>query len=104
MIGHEVVVEPIGALRDVPLTWYVGLDVEGTRIGDALWRGEELDEHTRSRVVALFRLTLKKTRSATAIDEDPIYLILAMTAEKVLRMKPQNLLTGLPAHAMAAPI
>jgi len=29
--------------------------------------------------------------------EDPVYLILAMTADKLLRMKPQNLLTGMPA-------
>jgi hypothetical protein len=27
---------------------------------------------------------------------EPIYLILAMNAERMLRMKPQNLLTGLP--------
>ena len=39
--------------------------------------------------VALFRLTL--------LDRaDPVYLILAMTSEKTLRLKPQNLLTGLP--------
>ena len=28
--------------------------------------------------------------------DEPVYLILAMTPEHVLRMKPQNLLTGLP--------
>jgi hypothetical protein len=33
---------------------------------------------------------------------EPIYLILAMTAERTLRMKPQNLVTGLPiAHREA---
>jgi len=28
--------------------------------------------------------------------DNPIYLILAMTPERTLRMKPQNLVTGLP--------
>jgi hypothetical protein len=27
---------------------------------------------------------------------EPIYLILAMTPDRMLRMKPQNLVTGLP--------
>ena len=41
------------------LTWYVGLDADGTQIGDALWNGEELDEATRARVVGLYRLTFR---------------------------------------------
>ncbi len=31
-----------------------------------------------------------------------MYLILAMNADKVLRMKPQNLLTGLPIRHLEA--
>ena len=37
-------VEPLIEMRDINLTWYVGLDAEATRIGDALWNGDELDE------------------------------------------------------------
>ena len=33
---------------------------------------------------------------------EPVYLILAMTADKVLRMKPQNLVTGLPIRHLEA--
>ncbi len=103
MLSVGLAVEPLSEMRDVPLTWYVGLDTEGTRIGDALWRGEELDETTQRRVVALFRLTFGNSDPAAApIGDDPVYLILAMTADKVLRMKPQNLLTGLPARRLAA--
>jgi hypothetical protein len=87
----DIAVEPLRGMRDVPLTWYVGLDAEGTRIGDALWQGEELDEKAQRRVVGLFQLTFGNSA-------DPIYLILAMTTDKVLRMKPQNLLVGLPAR------
>jgi hypothetical protein len=102
MLSVEVAVEPLSEMRDVSLTWYVGLDAEGTRIGDALWRGEELDETTRRRVVGLFRLTFGDPDPAAAsIGDDPVYLILAMTADNAMRMKPQNLLTGLPARRLA---
>jgi len=103
MLSVVVAVEPLSEMRDVPLTWYVGLDAEGTRIGDALWHGEELDETTQRRVLALFRLTFgNPDLAAASIGDDPVYLILAMTADKLLRMKPQNLLTGLPARHLAA--
>jgi hypothetical protein len=104
MLSIDVAVEPLSEMRDVPLTWYVGLDAEGTRIGDALWHGEELDETTRRRVAGLFRLTFGKPGwAAEWTVDDPVYLILAMTADKVLRIKPQNLLTGLPARRPAVP-
>ena len=35
LLAIEVDVEPLTELRDVNLTWYVGLDAEATRIGDA---------------------------------------------------------------------
>jgi hypothetical protein len=33
---------------------------------------------------------------------EPVYLILAMTPDKLLRVKPQNLVTGLPVRALEA--
>jgi hypothetical protein len=33
---------------------------------------------------------------------EPIYLLLAMTPERILRMKPQNLVTGLPIRHLEA--
>ena len=48
LLAVEVEVEPLTEMRDVNLAWYVGLDADGTRIGDALWNGEELDEATRA--------------------------------------------------------
>ena len=92
-LGHllslDATVEPLRELRDARFTWYVGLDADGTRIGDALWRGDPVGEEERARLAALFRLTFDQAA-------DPIYLILAMTQDRMLRMKPQNLLTGLP--------
>ena len=41
-------------------------------------------------------------RPAELQEHDAVYLILAMTPDKVVRMKPQNLLTGLPVRRVAA--
>ena len=97
LLSIEVEIEPFTEVLDANLTWYVGLDADGTKIGDALWNGEPLDETARANAVGLFRLTF---RDPDIVDDkvqgEPVYLILAMGPDKVLRMKPQNLITGLP--------
>jgi hypothetical protein len=101
LLDIDVAVEPVNELRDVMLAWYVGLDSFATKIGDALWNGEELDEARRSHVVGLFRLTFRDpTVVIDRMADDPVYLILAMAPDRVLRMKPQNLLTGLPVRLL----
>ena len=68
-----------------------------------LWNGEEIDEATMVRVVGLFRLTFNDP--AVMLDKvkgEPVYLILAMTRGQAIRMKPQNLLTGLPIRHLEA--
>jgi hypothetical protein len=93
----EVAVEPLIEAIDVDLAWYIGLDAQATAIGDALWNGEELETAARERIIGLYRLTLGD--DAIVLDKargETIYLILAMTPDRMLRMKPQNLVTGLP--------
>jgi hypothetical protein len=104
LLAVEVQVEPLVELRDARLTWYVGLDAEGTRVGDALWNGEDLDEAVRARVIALYKVSFRDPSvMADKVKGEPVYLILAMDREKTLRMKPQNLVTGLPIkHTEAA--
>jgi hypothetical protein len=97
LLGINVSIQALPELQNVDLTWYVGLDADATRIGDMLWHGEEIDDATMGRVVGLFRLTFADPALMTEkVRGDPVYLILAMTSEKTIRMKPQNLLTGLP--------
>jgi hypothetical protein len=103
LLSIGVTVEPLVEIHDVNFTWYVGLDADGTRIGDALWNGDELDETTRGRVVGLYRLGFADPDTvAEKVRGEAVYLFLAMTPEKVLRMKPQNLLTGLPVRHLEA--
>ena len=76
------------------------MDSHGTRIGDALWNGEELDPATRELVVGLYCLNF--TADADILERArgvPTYLIAAMSPDRVLRLKPQNLITGLPVRS-----
>jgi hypothetical protein len=103
LLGVEVDIEPLTEMRDVNLAWYVGLDADATKIGDTFWNGGELDETGASRIVGLFRLTFRDP--SVVLDKvkgEPVYLILAMTGDKLIRMKPQNLVTGLPIKHLEA--
>jgi len=97
VLGLAVTIKPLTALHEAPLSWYVGLDAASTRLGDRLWNGETLDNAAMSAVVGLF--ALRFCDASVMLDKvkgEPVYLILAMTADKTIRMKPQNLITGLP--------
>lgn len=97
LLDVNVFVEPLAAMQDKDWRWFVGLDAEGTRIGNALWRGESLGAGDMDRVIALFRLNFRDERQMDErVRGKPVYLILAMTHDRMVRMKPQNLIAGLP--------
>jgi len=103
VLGVEVTIEPLTELRDAPLSWYVGLDADATRIGDRLWKEGDIDEAAMSKVIGLFVLTFRDP--SVVLDKvkgEPVYLILAMTDDKTIRLKPQNLVTGLPIRHLEA--
>jgi hypothetical protein len=103
LLSLEVDVEPLLAADNVNLVWYVGLDAQATEIGDALWKGDDLDRSARARIVGLFQLTFHDP--GMMLDRargEPIYLLSAMTGDRTMRMKPQNLVTGLPVRDLEA--
>jgi hypothetical protein len=103
LVAVDISIEPIIAATDVDFTWYVGLDAEATAIGDALWHGRPLDDAARQRIVALYRVTVADRDLVLDRARDcPIYLIAAITPDGKLRLKPQNLLTGLPIRRLEA--
>jgi hypothetical protein len=103
LLALEVKLEPLIAAENVDLAWYVGLDAQATAIGDTLWNGEDLDEAARERIVGLYRMVVAKDAALLdKVKSDAMFLILAMTPERVLRMKPQNLITGLPLAQLRA--
>jgi hypothetical protein len=103
ILAVEVTVEPLTEVQNANLSWYVGLDSEGTKIGDLLWNGEQLDEATSGRVAGLFRLTFSDPAVvAETVGQEPVYLILAMSQDRIVRLKPQNLVVGLPIRHLEA--
>jgi hypothetical protein len=97
LLAIDVAIEPLVELQNTSWSWYVGLDSEATRIGDSLWNGNELDDATRAKMAGLFRLTfLDPADMIEKVRGDPVYLLAAVTADDILRLKPQNLVTGLP--------
>jgi hypothetical protein len=97
LLAIDVAIEPLVELQNTSWSWYVGLDSEATRIGDSLWNGNEPDDATRAKMAGLFRLTfLDPADMIEKVRGDPVYLLAAVTADDILRLKPQNLVTGLP--------
>ncbi|MCT7377179.1 DUF6352 family protein [Chelativorans salis] len=104
LLAVEVEIEPVERIEDENWTWFVGLDAEATRIGNALWNGHEMEPEAAEHIVALFRLGFSDNREApTDIGTRPVWLILAMTPDRTIRMKPQNLIAGLP-YRVSAPV
>jgi hypothetical protein len=101
MLGLGSRITPLERIEDEPWTWFIGLDAEATRIGNALWEGRASTVQGLDRVVALYRLELDYP---VAAHSGPIYLILAMTPQRIIRMKPQNLLMGLPEVGRSAAV
>lgn len=103
LVAVEVEIEPVDRIEDDNWTWFIGLDAEATRICNALWNGQELDADTAERIIALFRLGFSDPREAPPeVGARPVWLVLAMTPDRTIRMKPQNLVAGLP-HRVLAP-
>lgn len=103
LLDLEVAVAPVEAIDDKAWAWFVGLDAEATRIGNTLWNGGRLAAEDAGRIVALFRMDIAdQGRILPGVAGKPVWLIMAATQNRIVRMKPQNLLTGLPLVGGAA--
>ncbi len=93
----DVAIEPRPKLEDGDWRWHIGLDVDSTRILNALYQQTPVGLDEMSQIVGLFRLRFKdESRVIERVRGKPIYLGLAMSAAKRLKMKPHNLLVNLP--------
>ena len=72
-------------------------DTEASAILNDLYDGNEVDEERQERLLSLFRMEFRdETLMRPDIAGRPVYLGLAMTGNKRLKLKPQNLLVNLP--------
>jgi hypothetical protein len=103
LLAIDVVVEPVAETRNLPWNWYVGLSSEATQIGDSIWRGDDVADPVRAQLIGLLQLSFRDPADVIEkVRGEPVHLLLAMTADGLLRIKPQNLLTGLPVRDMEA--
>jgi hypothetical protein len=97
LAGLSASVTAVSDIHDKDWVWFIGLDQEATRAGNQLWKGKDIPEADRARIVALFEMRLSgDPRLLPQVVGKPIYLILAMGPDMIIRMKPQNLIAGLP--------
>lgn len=97
VFGERVTIKPVPVIEDRNWTWHVGLDAEATRIANALWNGKKVKQGELARILWLGVLEFEDpTRVVKRAQGRPVYLALAMDAAQRMRMKPQNLATGLP--------
>ncbi len=96
LLGVTVTVTPHVTLDDVDLRWFVGLDAEASAIGNALWRRDAAPLGL-DRLIAIFALAFADgTRVDPRAAGHPVYLLMAVTPDGTLRLKPQNIVAGLP--------
>lgn len=97
ILGLDVAIEPLERMDDGDVRWMVGLDAEATRLANALWQGDFVADDEASRLLAIF--AVKPDAALPFLPEvagKPVYLLMAQDRDKMVRMKPQNLVTGLP--------
>ena len=96
-LGLGVRVQPVQSISDQRWTWHIGLDAEATGILNALYEGSEVSLDRLQQILALFTMTIDdQDRVQPSVRGKPVYLGLAMTPGRKVKMKPQNLLVNLP--------
>ncbi|PHK95159.1 hypothetical protein CR162_10490 [Pseudoroseomonas rhizosphaerae] len=103
VLGEPVTIRPTRLIEDADWSWHVGLDSEATGIANALWNGEAVAQERLARILWLGVLEFRETtRVLPRVAGRPVYLALAMNPARLVRLKPQNLATGLPLIAAEA--
>ncbi len=103
LLGERVAIRPAAVIEDPDWSWHVGLDTEATAIANDLWHGHDVAQARLARIVWLGVLDFAEaSRVLPRAAGRPVYLALAMDSAQRLRLKPQNLLAGLPLLAAEA--
>jgi len=99
-LGFSPEYRAVEGFADERFGWFLSLDAEATAIGNRVWQGEDLDETARERVLALFAFTVPDHPRIVAEKRGTrAFALLASDRERLVRIKPQNLIAGLPLAA-----
>lgn len=97
MFGEDAAIRAVPVIEDRSWTWHVGLDAEAMAIANDLWHGKKVRQERLARILWLGVLEFRdSSRVLPRVAGRPVYLALAMDAANRVRMKPQNLVAGLP--------
>ena len=96
-LGVAVQITPVQKVDDPAWRWHVGLDATATALLNDLYQGQALDDTRQQQLISLFTLRFEDPQAMRAdVRGKPVYLGLAMDAQGLLKLKPQNLLLNLP--------
>ncbi len=96
-LGIKVRVQPRQSIQDEHWSWHIGLDKHATDILNALYKDQSVSFEKMQQIIALFRMDIEDPNAVIeTMRGNPVYLGLAMTPNKRIIMKPQNLLLNLP--------
>jgi hypothetical protein len=97
LLGVAVSIQPVQRIDDQRWVWHTGLDAVASELLNDLYQGREVNEARMERLLSLFRLDFADTSVMRRdVAGRPVYLAMAATEAKTLRLKPQNLLVNLP--------
>ena len=96
-LGVAVQIQAESRIEDPAWRWHLGLDAESTQLLNDLYTGQTVAPERQQRLISLFKLRFNDPQDMRAdVQGKPVYLGLAMTADGLLKLKPQNLLLNLP--------
>ena len=96
-LGTRVTIAIEREIDDEHWVWHVGLDVQASGVLNDLYQGNDVAPERMERMLCLFRLLFDEPSvMRPEIAGRPVYLAMAMDADKRLKLKPQNLLLNLP--------
>ena len=96
-LGAGVTIGIESEIDDEQWVWHVGLDAQASAALNDLYQGNDVAADRMERMLCLFRLQFDESSvMRPEIAGRPVYLAMAMDADKRLKLKPQNLLLNLP--------
>ena len=95
--GVGVRIQTVTDIDDENWVWHTGLDAQSSAILNALYVGQDVAPEQMQRMMCLFKLDFERPQDMRAdLQGKPVYLGMAVDANKCLQLKPQNLLINLP--------
>ena len=102
LLGVQVTLQPVPRIADENWRWHVGLDAEASSLLNDLYEDRPVEDERMARLLSLFKLSFADPAEMRPdVAGRPVYLGMAMNADGLLRLKPQNLLTNLPLHRLS---